>query len=188
MGSWGHNRVTKKRKRDHGAYKRSKRGRKGVILWKAGESVSLLDDIRVAETPGKRGGEFLYAQAIYAYFDEIEKLKAEGFTLATICKFLEKKEALPIGSNPYSFRRAFRREAARRKRIKPKEENIYDTEKKDVKDKKNDLKRETLSAKREPIKPIIPVKPKSSNTGTQINPDNTFKIAPIDPDDLPDVQ
>jgi hypothetical protein len=32
-----------------------------------------------------------------------------------------------------------------------------------------------------------PVKAKSGKPGLQINPDNTFRIAPVDPDDLPDV-
>jgi DNA-binding transcriptional MerR regulator len=77
-----------------------------------------LEELRETETPGRRGGEFIYARAVYAYFREIEELKAEGFTLATICRFLEKREILPAGSDPRSFCRAFRRrrEAVGRKR------------------------------------------------------------------------
>jgi len=145
--------------------------------------VSLLDDIRVTETPGKRGGEFSYAQAIYTYFDEIEKLKAEGFTLATICKFLEKKEILPINASPYSFRRAFRREAVRRKRAILKEDNAHGTSKKGMKPKENAPKHEPSRVSVNEVKR----EPKSNKVGPHINPDNTFRIAPVDPDDLPDM-
>jgi len=166
---------------------------KKPFLMKEGERVSLLDDIKLTETPGKHGGEFSYAQAIYAYFDEIEKLKSEGFTLATICKFLEKKEVLPINANPYSLRRAFRRELNRRKQAVSKEESVHDTAKKDMKLKRNAPQREPSRASATEIKQeaenmTISVKPKNSKAGPQVNPDNTFKIAPVDPDDLPDVQ
>ena len=146
--------------------------------------MSLLDDIRTTETPGKRGGEFSYAQAIYTYFDEIEKLIAEGFTLTTICKFLEKKEILPINASPYSFRRAFRREAVRRKRAILKEGNAHATPKKGMKPKENAPKHEPSRVSVNEVKR----EPKSNKAGPHINPDNTFRIAPVDPDDLPDMQ
>lgn len=142
----------------------------------------LLEDIRVTETPGKRGGEFFYAQVIYAYFDEIEKLKTEGFTLTTICKFLEKKGALPTDSDPRSFRRAFRREFARRQQAASKEVNVNDTLKMVMKAKESIPRREISEAN-------VKHRPEKSNkAGLQINPDNTFRINPIDPDDLPDIQ
>ena len=149
----------------------------------------LLEDIREVEVPGKRGGDFFYAQVIYGYFSEIEKLKAEGFTLTTICKFLEKKGALPADSDPRSFRRAFRREAARRRRATPKEAKINDTAKKEVKAREDVLKNKALEvdAKQKPGFSFAPAKPKSGKPGLQINPDNTFEIAPIDPDDIPDI-
>ena len=147
--------------------------------------MNLLEDIRATEMPGKRGGEFSYARAIYAYFDEIRKLKAEGFTLTTICNFLEKKGVLPTDSDPRSFRRAFRREAVRRQKTILKEENINDTAKKGIKVKANIPKGE--GAKQKPEVPVIPVKPKNNRAGPQINPDNTFNITPVDPDDLPDI-
>ena len=149
----------------------------------------LLEDIRATETPGKRGGEFFYAQMIYGYFDEIEKLKGEGFTLTTICKFLEKKGALPEKSDPRSFRRAFRREAARRQRAISKEVKVNDTAKKEVKGGENIPRRDVSEAgvKQKPEIPFTPAKSKSSRGRLQINPDNTFNITPIDPDDLPDI-
>jgi hypothetical protein len=181
--------VDKWRESGHVVTDGSKNGRKMAISRKEGEKVSLLDGIRETETPGKRGGEFFYAQAIYGCFDEIEELKAEGFTLTTICKYLERKEVLPTGSDPRSFCRAFRREAARRKQAVPKERDISDTTKKALKSKENAPKREIsgTSAQQRPEASFTPAKPKSGKPGVQINPDNTFKIAPIDPDDLPDV-
>jgi hypothetical protein len=167
----------------------SKNGRKEVKAWKDGEKVSLLEEIRETEAPGKRGDEFVYARAIYGYFSEIEKLKAEGFTLTTICRFLEKKEILPAGSDPRSFCRAFRRrrEAASRKQPMRKEAHTDDTAKKTVTHKRDVPKHETAgtTAGRKPEVSFTPARPKNTKTGLQINPDNTFEISPIDPEDLP---
>ena len=151
--------------------------------------MSLLEDIRATETPGRRGGEFFYAQVIYGHFGEIEKLKAEGFTLTTICKFLEKKGALPSGSDLRSFRRAFRRETASRQRAISKEVNINDTTKKGIKTGENVFKREIseTSVKQRSEVSAAAAKLKNSRSRPPINPDHTFSIAPIDPDDLPDM-
>jgi 2-keto-4-pentenoate hydratase/2-oxohepta-3-ene-1,7-dioic acid hydratase in catechol pathway len=152
--------------------------------------VSFLEDIREEEVPGKRGGDFFYAQVMYSHFDEIEKLKAEGFTLTIICKFLEKKGALPTNSDLHSFRRAFRREAARRQRVNSKEVNVNDTAKKGIKTGENVSKHEAsvVNVRQRPEVPFIPVKPKNNSSRPEINPDNTFTIKPINPDDLPDVE
>ena len=154
--------------------------------------MSLFDDIKATETPGKSGEEFFYAQAIYGCFSDIERLKAEGFTLTTICKFLEKKGVLPTGSDPRSFRQAFRRESDRRKQVILKEESVYGTSTKGMKLKETASKHELSGAsanktKQESGNPVISVKLQNSKIGPQTNPDNTFKIAPIDPDDLPDI-
>lgn len=136
--------------------------------------MNLLEEIRATEIPGKRGGDFFYARVVHSYFDEIEKLKSEGFSLATICNFLEKKGVLPPDSDPYSFRRAFRRKLARKSKIS-KEEGIKPKEK---------------VPKHEPKIPVVSTQPtqsKNVRAGTQINPDNTFNITPVDPDDLPDI-
>ena len=109
--------------------------------------------------------------------------------MTTICKFLEKKEILPINSAPHSFRRAFRREIARRKQTLLKEENINNTTKKIIKTGDN-ISKHKVSRKNEKQEleiPITPAKTKSGKTGLQINPDNTFRIMPVDPDDLPDI-
>ena len=151
--------------------------------------MNLLEEIRLTETPGKRGGEFFYAQVVYAHFSEIEKLKTEGFTLATIYKFLEKKEVLPIDSDTHSFRRAFRREIARRQRVVLKEENANSKTKKTINTRENISKQELsrISEKQEPEVSFTPVKARSGRPGLQVNPDNTFRMKPIDPDDLPDI-
>ena len=151
--------------------------------------MSFWEEIRTTETPGKRGGESFYAQAIYSHFGEIKKLKTEGFTLATICKFLGKKGVLPMNSDPNSFRRAFRREIVRRQRTSLKEINVNDTTKKNIKTGENIQKHEIsrTNGKQESEVSFIPVKKKSGKSGLQVNPDNTFKITPVDPDDLPDI-
>jgi hypothetical protein len=49
------------------------------------------------------------------------------------------------------------------------------------------LKREVQasSAHQGPVVPSRPTKAHNGKTGVQINPDNTFTILPVDPEDLP---
>ena len=131
--------------------------------------MSLFDDIKATETPGKSGVGFFYAQAIYGCFSDIERLKTEGFTLTTICKFLEKKGVLPTGSDPRSFRQAFHREAERRKQAILKEESVHDASTKGMKHEEIASKHELPGAnanktKREPGNPVISVKLQNSKT------------------------
>ena len=151
--------------------------------------MNLLEEIRTTETPGKRGGEFLYAQAVYSCFSDIEILKAEGFTLATICKYLEKREILPKNSDPHSFCRAFRREIKRRQRAELKEVNTDDTTKRNINTEENFQKRDVskISEQKKPEIPFIPARAKNGKAGLHVNPDNTFKMPPKDLDDMPDI-
>ena len=147
----------------------------------------MLAGIRETELPGRRGGAPHYARTVYACFAEIQNLTAEGFTLSTICKFLERKGVLPQGADTRGFCRAYRREVERRerpvrsKRAKAKEVSVRND---------NAAKlTEATGAKREPAmigkQTPPPVEPKG---GLRLNPDNTFKIEPIDPGDLPDYE
>jgi DNA-binding transcriptional MerR regulator len=133
-------------------------------------------DIREMESPGRQNATAIYAQTMYAHFEEIQKLRAEGFTLATICKFLEKKGLLPAGCDIHSFRRAFRRETDRRKRTEKGKTKVYESMK------NNAAQHTTMNARREPDPA-----PEKFKAGLQVNPDNTFRIRPIDRDDLPDI-
>lgn len=72
--------------------------------------------VRETETPGRQGAAFCYSKAAYAAFREITALREEGFSMATIHKVMESDGLLPKNSSQYSFRRAFRRESARRER------------------------------------------------------------------------
>jgi hypothetical protein len=72
--------------------------------------------VRETETPGRRGAAFCYARAAYAAFREISELRGEGFSMAAICKVMENDGLLPKGASRHSFRRAFRKELARRGR------------------------------------------------------------------------
>jgi hypothetical protein len=147
----------------------------------------MLADIRETELPGRRGGVFHYARTAYACFADIQNLIAEGFTLSTICKFLEKKGALPSGADTRSFCRAFNREKARKERsAKRKKTNV-----KEVSAKNDNAAKltETSGVKRETgasaMKTQSPAEPKG---GPRINPDNTFKIEPVDLEGLPDFE
>jgi hypothetical protein len=147
----------------------------------------VLADIRETELPGRRGGVFHYARTAYACFADIQNLIAEGFTLSTICKFLEKKGALPPRADIRSFCRAFNREKARRERsVKRKKMNVKEVSAKDD----NAAKfAEVIGAKRETGAPVMktqsPVEPRC---GPRINSDNTFKIEPVDCEGLPDFE
>jgi DNA-binding transcriptional MerR regulator len=83
--------------------------------------------VRETETPGRQGAAFCYSKAAYAAFSEITALREEGFSMATIHKVMESDGLLPKNSSPYSFRRAFRRESARRERAAkaPREEHPH---------------------------------------------------------------
>jgi hypothetical protein len=146
-----------------------------------------LADIRETEQPGRRGGAFYYARSVYACFAEIQGLVSEGFTLTTICKYLEGKGVLPAGADARSFCRAYRRERSRRER--PVRQKKTKTREVSVKNDSMTKFTETTSTKQEPgttgKQTPLPIEPRG---GLRLNPDNTFEIEPIDPDDLPDFE
>jgi hypothetical protein len=146
-----------------------------------------LADIRKTEQPGRRGGAFCYAGTVYACFAEIQTLVSEGFTLTTICKYLEKKKILPVGSDTRSFCRAYRRECSRRER--PTRQKKTKVREVSVKNDNATKLTETTESKQEPDmtgkQTPPPVEPRG---GLRLNPDNTFKIEPLGPDDLPDFE
>lgn len=72
--------------------------------------------VRETETPGRHSEAFYYARAAYTAFREINALREEGFSMAAICKVMERDGLLPKDASRDSFRRAFRKELARRDR------------------------------------------------------------------------
>jgi hypothetical protein len=155
--------------------------------WDREKLSGMLADIRETELPGRRGGTSHYARTVRACFEEIQCLIAEGFTMFTICKFLEKRDALPPGADTRSFCRAYNRERLRRERsAKPKR-----TRAKEASAKNENAAKPAVASEREkePCPPSqqyqTSVKPRD---GLRVNPDNTFVIQPIDPDDLPDYE
>lgn len=159
----------------------------GGLSNKNEERLNILVDIREMESPGRRGCVSPYAQVIYGYYTEIQELLDDGFTMATVCSYFEKKGVLPDNADKHSFRRALRRETARRKKArKPKNlGNKNASEQKEI--------ATTLTKEPEAFTPRVTsdlrelqrVQGKSAK-GLEVNPDNTFAIRPIDPDDLPD--
>jgi hypothetical protein len=147
----------------------------------------LLAGIRETELPGRRGGAFHYAKTVYACFAEIQSLTAEGFTLSTICKFLEKKGVLPQGADARGFCRAYRREktrrecSARRKKTKVREVSVKNSYTAKLTEVTEAEQEPGMTGKQAPS-------PVGHRGGLRINPDNTFKIEPINPDDLPDYE
>jgi DNA-binding transcriptional MerR regulator len=134
------------------------------------------EEARKNHVPG-RAGEFphaRYARAAYLYFDEILELRADGFSLATVCKVLEARGVLPEGADRRSFCRAVRKESARRERAE--RLRMGDTG-----------RRAEKRERTEPSTARSSIDCGESGAGLRINPDNTFTIRPIDPDDLPDI-
>jgi DNA-binding transcriptional MerR regulator len=83
----------------------------------------IFSDIHTMKIPGRRSVTSGYAQIIYLHFDEILRLHSVvGFSLATICEYLEEKGKLPVNADAHAFRRAFSREVSRRKHKKGKRE------------------------------------------------------------------
>jgi hypothetical protein len=148
---------------------------------------SILEDVRETEAKGRKGGMFAYAAAIYRYFDDIRELTSDGYTFATVCKFLEGKNILPADSDPRSFCRAFNREASRRKRAakSKKAEGTHDTGKA-AKPIGNSAKGAVLPVAAQK-QAVVPTNPAPDPFNLVVAPDNTFNIRPIDPDDLPDL-
>jgi hypothetical protein len=150
-----------------------------------GNLPGILAGIRETELPGRRGGVSHYARTVYACFAEIQNLTAEGFTLSTICKFLERKGVLPQGADTRGFCRAYRREVARRerpvrsKRAKAKEVSVRNDNAAKLTEATGARREPAMTGKQTPP----PLEPKG---GLRLNPDNTFKIEPIDFDGLPD--
>jgi hypothetical protein len=136
-----------------------------------------------------KGGAFVYAGAIYSYYDDIRELKADGFTFATICKFLEGKGMLPPDADRRSFCRAFRREAARRKRAAKakKTEILHGNATKAMNPKGDTARREVLPVRAAQDQSAVPARQSAPDPGRLvINPDNTFNIREADLSGLPD--
>ena len=77
---------------------------------------NLIHRVRETETPGRYGAAYCYSKVVYAAFREISALREEGFSMTAICKIMESDGLLPKNASPFSFRRAFKRELARREK------------------------------------------------------------------------
>jgi DNA-binding transcriptional MerR regulator len=73
-------------------------------------------NVRETEIPGRHSEAFYYAKTAYTAIREISALREEGFSMAAICKVMERDGLLPKDASRNSFRRAFRKELARRDR------------------------------------------------------------------------
>jgi hypothetical protein len=135
--------------------------------------MSFPEETRKTRMPG-RSGAFPYARAARLYFKEILELREEGFFLSTVCEILESRGLLPKGANPHSFRRAFRLESIRVKRVK-------NREKEDIRASGEAMEN---SAKREPGAARPSVSDYGGGSKTRLRPDNTFDIEFIDLDGL----
>jgi hypothetical protein len=60
----------------------------------------------------------LYARTVYLAFEEIGRLKDARISLAEICGAFERAGLLQENASPHSFRDAYRREKARRAKLK----------------------------------------------------------------------
>jgi hypothetical protein len=147
-----------------------------------------------------------YAETARAAFDEIKALREEGIGLLAIAKGFESEGMLPQNPDPSTLGRALKREERKRARMAsakwaPNAGNEMESGSDATKplaakllpcgSAQKGVKRELFSPELENGKGSktlsIPAKTGIHKTGLQINPDNTFTIRPIDPDDLPDI-
>ena len=137
------------------------------------------------ETPLKKKEGQIYSNTAKNFFSKIRALRNRGFSFIQIYKAFEKTGLLPEESNPYSFRQAFVREAAKRDR----EDELL----REIKNEARVLSRENKTTKIHLPAPRTSGVLSASNStfgsraGLDVKPDNTFTIRPIDPDDLPDI-
>ncbi|MDR1508028.1 MAG: hypothetical protein LBS53_00135 [Synergistaceae bacterium] len=154
--------------------------------WDKGKLQGALVDIRATESPGRKSDVSSYARAVYACFDDIQALTSEGFTLSTICNFLEKKGALPAGADTRSFCRALRRERARREQA---EKQKISKTRRAVKNDDTVKSEETTVTKEGTGLPAPAYRTQAKpDGGPRLNPGNTFKIEPVNLDILPDFE
>ncbi len=56
---------------------------------------NLFQSIRELETPGRHAPSYCYSRVSYTAFREITALREEGFSMAAICRSLERDGLLP---------------------------------------------------------------------------------------------
>ena len=153
--------------------------------------------IKARVSPSNGNSRRKYAETVHAAFDEIKALREERVGLSMIAKGFESEGMLPRNPDPNALGRALKREERRRT---ARQASNTGNEMKSELDTAKRLPRESaqMVTKREPFSAglgngkenqIRAVSGKTSlhKTGLQINPDNTFTIRPIDPDDLPEI-
>jgi hypothetical protein len=148
--------------------------------------------IKVRVSPDNGNSRRQYAETVHSAFDEIKALRAERIGLSVIAKGFESEGMLPKNPDPNTLGRALKREE--RRRAARQASNYGNAAKKGPDIRKPfvreaaqiDTKREPFPARSEDGKEIQ-IRTVSGKAGLQINPDNTFSIRPIDPDDLPEI-
>ena len=167
---------------------------------RAAEIMRAVEHIRARASPVRNNILFSYARTAHTSFEEVEALRLEGYSFITISQEFAVRGLLPQDADPYSFSRAFRREAAKRQRLygskdakKETQSAGNDTRETVAKPAKNDSKPDVKQPQRQeksndfPASPATVKEKKSFRAGLQVNPDNTFVIRPIDPNDLPEI-
>jgi len=149
------------------------------------------------ETPLRKKEGQIYSSTAKKFFSKIRALRGRGFSFIQICKAFEKAEILREEPNPYSFRQAFVREAARQDRA---DELLREIKNDLAVEKKEKIQNEARGLSREnKTTEIYSPAPRTSGllstmsravgngTGLEVKPDNTFTIRPIDTGDLPEM-
>jgi hypothetical protein len=132
----------------------------------------------------KRRKNVSYSLIARVGYEKIQKLKKDGFSYDIICEVFVENRLLPDSANPKSLCVAFLREKKRRERKAMSAPNDQDTKENRPGVQAKFPQRATLSSG-VPAKPQVVAMTATGRTGVEINPDNTFKIRPIDPEDLP---
>jgi hypothetical protein len=88
-----------------------------MVILDTDELRELLKDAVVSvrkRAPIRRRNDVSYALVVKTGYDEILKLREDGYSYDVICEVFAEKGLFPNGANPKSFRSAFLRETNRR--------------------------------------------------------------------------
>ena len=82
------------------------------------EALEQAGELLVRETPLNRNMNQIYSKTMRSAFENVRKVRADGFGFTQICGAFAEAGLLPRQAHPHSFRQAFYREAKRRDREK----------------------------------------------------------------------
>lgn len=151
-------------------------------------SIERVMEILREETPLGRHAN-IYIALVRERFDTIRLMREKKFNFVQICRAFVNARLLPEDADARYLRQAFKRELGKREKKGSSAALINANLKQIPRQLAAKPEKSAHIRKMEEIQPVstVPNDRKYVRPGLQVNPDNTFVIRPIDPDDLPDI-